>query len=609
MGNSVSIAANLFAGMRKSSLPLLWVLITIIYYGCGNTQPKERVAVGNVNYGGTFRFNETEPYATLYPHKITDIISTHIATQIYEGLLKFDPKTLAIRPSIAEKWEIDQSGKVYTFHLKKGVYFHDADCFEDGKGREVKAQDFKYSFTLLCTPDAKLNRAFSTTFKDKVVGANEYYNAGSSEERANLEVGGIKVLDDYTLEITLTQSSSSFIYTLARTSTAVLPKEGVEAYGENLKLGTGPFYFVKDYKADTSGKVISPLILARNEKYHGQDSLGNQLPYLDTLEVHFMNSRIDELAAFKNGQLEMVFGLPNEKIKEVVEDNIMDFMGDNPKYILFRSPEMKNQFYEFNISRSVFKDVKIRKAFCYAIDRSKLMENILKGQGTGPGTHGITPPSFQEYNIFDIIGYDFDLEKAKKLLAEAGYPDGKGFPKIKLELNSGGATNTKVALEIQKQLKNNININVDLDIVPFAQKGEDAKYARADLMRSAWVADYPSPENFLYLLYGKNVPKTLDEPSWPNSSRYVNHTFDSLYELGVSARTLDDSYKYFKEAEQIMLNDAPIMVLWYDENYQITSSKVKNIYINPMLYRDFSEVYFERSKAGAQADSLQAKSN
>jgi peptide/nickel transport system substrate-binding protein len=270
---------------------------------------------------------------------------------------------------------------------------------------------------------------------------------------------------------------------------------------------------------------------------------------------------------------------------------------------------MKSQFYEFNISRSVFRDARIRKAFSYAIDRKKLMDDVLKGQGTGPDVHGITPPSFPEYNISGIVGYGFNMEKAKKLLAEAGYPDGKGFPKIKLELNSGGATNTKVALEIQKQLKNNININVDLDIVSFAQKGEDAKYARADLMRSAWVADYPSPENFLYLLYGKNVPASLEEPSWPNSSRYVNPTFDSLYEKGVSARTVKESYTYFKQAEQIMLNDAPIMVLWYDENYQITTSNVKNIYINPMLYRNFSEVYLKKSKASSNTDSLLTKNN
>ncbi len=591
--------------MKKYSL-LLIVLLVSIYYGCGDKKSQERIAVGNVNYGGKFRFNESEPYSTLYPQKITDIISSHIASQIYEGLLKFDPKTLAIRPSIAEKWEIDQTGKIYTFHLKKSVYFHDDACFENAKGREVKAQDFKYSFTLLCTQNPGVNNNFGTTFKDKIVGANEYYNA-SPETRANMEVTGIKVIDDYTLQLELIQSSSSFIYTLARTSTSVVPKEGVDAYGVKLKIGTGPFYFAKAYEADTTGKIISPLILVRNEKYHAKDSLGNQLPYLDTLEVHFMNSKIEELSAFKKAELEMVFGLPNEKIKEVVEDNIMDFMGKTPKYMLYRSPEMKNQFYEFNSSRSVFKDERIRKAFCYAIDRSKIMENILKGQGTGPGTHGITPPSFQEYNIMDIVGYDFDIDKAKKLLTEAGYPDGKGFPKIKIELNSGGSTNTKVALEIQKQLKNNININVDLDIVSFAQKGEDARYARADLMRSSWVADYPSPENFLYLLYGKNVPKTLDEPSWPNTSRYVNHSFDSLYELGVCARTVEDSYKYFKDAEQIMLNDAPIMVLWYDENYQITYSKVKNIYINPMLYRDFSEVYFEKPKSGASSDSLQAQ--
>ena len=112
--------------MRKYNLllvVLLAVLFAVIHIGCGGGEHQDRIAVGAVNYGGKFRFNETEPYSTLYPQKITDIISTHIASQIYEGLLKFDPQTLAIKPSIAEKWEIDPTGKIYTFHLKKGVYF------------------------------------------------------------------------------------------------------------------------------------------------------------------------------------------------------------------------------------------------------------------------------------------------------------------------------------------------------------------------------------------------------------------------------------------------------------------------------------------------------
>lgn len=594
----------------KKILPALFVVLQLLtFYGC-KEKTQERIAIGNVHYGGTFRFNETEPYRTLYPHKITDIISTHVATQICEGLLKFDSQTLVIKPAIAEKWEIDSTGRIYSFHLKKGVYFHDDPCFEDGKGREVNAHDFKYSFTLLCTPNPSINRSFEITFKDRVVGANEYYNA-SVEERSSMEVPGIKVIDNYTLQIEIVKPSLSFIYTLAGPATYVMPKEGVDKYGEDLKIGTGPFYFAKDYEKDTTtGKIMSPLILVRNEKYHGYDSLGNQLPYLDTIKISFMNSKIAELIAFQNNELDIVSSLPNEKIKEVVEDNIANFKGSHPKYMLYRSPEMKNQYYEFNLSRPVFQDIKVRKAFSYAIDRKKLMESVLKGQGTGPGTRGITPPSFPEYDTDDIIGYELNVKKARQLLTEAGFPNGTGFPRITLELNSGGVTNAKVALEIQTQLKNNLNINVDLDIVSLEQKLEDARYARADLIRSSWVADYPSPESFLYLLYGKNVPNTLSEPSWPNSSRYINHTYDSLFEMGMSARTIKEGYSYFKKAEQVMINDAPVMMLWYNEDYQITNARVKNIYLNPMLYRDFTEVYFEAPKeVKNKADSLQAKSN
>lgn len=570
--------------MKKSFFFILSV--AVLLSSCSNSTSDggtERVAKGDKVYGGTLRVNETEQFLTLNPASITDIGSAHIANQIYEGLVKFNPKDLSVIPSLAEKWEIDAAGTTYTFHLKKGVMFQDNECFPDGKGREVKSSDFKFSFELLCT-DSKDNSNFAATFQDRVVGANKFFAASKGKPTGSID--GIKTPDDYTISITLTSPSASFLFALASPVTSVIAKEAYEKYGTDIKVGTGPFIFVENGSTDKA-------LLKRNDNYHGKDSLGNQLPFLDSVVISFLPTKKQELDNFQNGNLDMVIGLPSESIKDMVESQIADFQNKPPKYVLERSPEMASQYYEFNMTKEPFNNIKVRQAFSYAIDRNKIVEDVLRGEAYGPAINGISPPSFKGYDITKITGYDFDAEKAKKLLAEAGYPNGKGFPKVKIELNSGGAKNTNVVLEIQKQLMEVLNVNVDFEVVPQKQKMEDAKYARAEIFRAAWIADFPSPENFLWILYGATVPADLSQPSYPNTPRYKNEEFDKLFDAGKSAKTQEEGYADLLKAEQIMMNDAPVMMLWYDENYRLVKSNVRNLFSNPMRYRDYSGVYLK----------------
>lgn len=585
--------------MKKTlSILTICAAFTLFYSSCSNSSdsdtPKE--AKGGKVYGGTLRINETEQYQTLFPTAITDIGSAHLAQQIYEGLVKFNAKDLSIVPAIAEKWDVDANGTTYTFHLKKGVMFQDNECFEGGKGREVKAADFKYSFELLCT-DSKDNSNFSATFQDRVAGANEFFKASKGKPNGSLD--GVKVIDDYTLSITLTAPSASFLFALASPAASVVAKEAVEKYGTDSKVGTGPFVFVENTGSD---KVI----LKRNKNYHGTDSLGNQLPFLDSVVVTFLPTKKQELDNFENGNLAMVIGLPSESIKDLVESQISDFQNKPPKYILERSPEMATQYYEFNMTKEPFNNIKVRQAFCYAIDRNKIIEDVLKGEAYGPGVNGLCPPSFKGYDISKIQGYDFDAAKAKKLLAEAGYPNGKNFPKVKIELNSGGAKNANVVLEIQKQLMEVLNVNVDFEVVPQKQKLDDQKFGRSEIFRAAWIADFPSPENFLWTLYGATVPSDLSQPSFPNTPRYKNAEYDKAFDAGKSSINKEESYTNFMKAEQIMMNDAPVMVLWYEESYRLVKSDVHDLYSNPMRYRDYSLVYL-KATAGDTAKKEEHK--
>ncbi|TND10374.1 MAG: dipeptide ABC transporter substrate-binding protein [Bacteroidetes bacterium] len=579
--------------MKKA---LFFLSLAALGVSCSNDPAtgKDRKAIGNRAYGGTVRYNETEKIQSLYPVFITDAISSHIASQIYEGLVKFSPKTLQIIPAIAKKWDIDASRTVYTFHLRGDVFFHDDACFDGGKGRKVTARDFEYSFKQLCTNSTN-NFSFGTTFKDRVKGANAYYASGSGS------IEGVKVLNDSTLQLTLEKPNNAFLYILANPAAAVIPEEAVKEYNDKMHVGTGPF-IVREIKADTS-----MLVMVRNDNYYGIDSLGNKLPFLDTIKVSFIDSKRAELEAFTAGDLDFVWGLNADAIKDLVSSQIQNFQQKPPKYVLDHTAEMVTQIYEFNTTRAPFNDLKVRQAFCYAVNRNKIIDGVLGGEAYGPGVNGICPPALKGYNINEIKGYDFDPQKAQDLLAAAGYktighPNGKDFPTVRLILNSGGAKNTNVATEIQSQLRDVLGVNVDFVNVNFAQKLEDAKYARSDIFRSAWVADFPSPENFLALFYGGDVPDSTNKPSYPNTTRYKNPEFDKLFEAAKAAPNQEEANKLFLQAEQLMVNDAPSMFLWYDENYKLTQYRIKNFYTNAMRYYDFSEVYVKEDTAPKEGE-------
>ena len=583
------------------NLAIVAALSTLILASCGggdknsNQQNGETEAKGGRVYGGCVRIAESESYQTLYPISIVDVTSSLVATQIYDGLVKLNSASLKVEPAIAENWEVDATGTKYTFHLRKGAYFQDDECFSGGKGREIKASDFKYSFDLLCSKNND-NFNFGSTFKDRVLGATNFFEGKGS-------LDGIKVIDDYTLEITLEHPSTVFIQILTEPACAVLAKEAVDKYGKNIKTGAGAFIF------DAAHSNKDKVVLKKNKNYFGVDSVGNKLPFLDSVIISFIPTKEQELALFKEGKIDLITSLPSQSIKEMVETQIKDFQSKPPKYLLDNSAEMITQYYTFNVSRPPFDNPDVRRAFNYAINRKKIVEEILNNQAFGPGINGITPPTFlaDGYDISKIQGYDYNPEMAKKLLAKAGYPNGRAFPPVKIILNSGGAKHSNIVVEIQKQLLENLNVNVDFDVVPMSQKLEQSQMGQMDIVRDAWVADYPSPESFLSVFYGANVPKDPNQRSYPNTARYKNAQFDKYFVMGRDAKSKDSSMVYFMKAEQILMNDAPMMVLWYDGNYRLTQYSIRNAYNNAMRYRNFADVYIKSTPLAPSAKDSVAK--
>lgn len=574
----------------KRFIPFL-IIIAGLLTACGggknNNNTTSIQAKGPVNYGGVFRVNEVEDFRNLFPLNVTEVSSFRITAQIYEGLVKFDQKDLTVKAGLAESWEVNEDATSFTFHIRKGVKFHDDPCFADGKGREVTAHDFKYVLTNLCTVSPE-NQMF-WLFENRVIGANEYYQSTVDGKPLAEGVTGIKVIDDYTLQIDLGLSFAGFIKILGHNGCWVYPKEAYEKYGSEMRVkcvGTGPF-IVKNVK---EGEAV---ILQRNREYWRFDDHGNQLPYLDAIKVSFLKEKKSELLEFRKGNLDMVFRLPLEMIDDVLGELEEAKRGGNTPFQMQVTPAFAVQYYGFQHKSELFGNKDVRLAFNYAIDRKALVNYTLQGEGS-VAEYGIVPPGFKGYEYDKLTGYNFDPEKAKEYLAKAGYPGGKGFPELTLQLNSGGSLNVQLAEAVQSMLMENLNIKLKMEVMPFAQHLENLETGKSLFWRTAWVADYPDPENFLNLLYGKLVPEDLNEKSYVNSVRFQNEEFDALFEKARMTVDEKERYKLYLQADQIAIDEGAIMPIYYDEFTRLLQMNVKNFYPNAMEYRDFSEVYFEK---------------
>ena len=548
-------------------------------------------AKGGKAYGNVLTVNENEFFKNLFPHSIVDAVSDRVASQMYEGLFTFNETDLSTEKRLCEDFQVSEDGLTYTFKIKKGVFFHDNECFEGGKGRELKADDIKYCFTQLCTQSAN-NQGF-TIFDGVVKGANEYYEA-SANGTPEFEVEGIKVVDDYTIQIELIKPTALFTTNLARPFGYIFPKEAFDKYGLDMRenvVGTGPFSLA----SIEDGIAV---YLKRNANYHGSDEHGNKLPFLDAVTIKFIPDKKTELFEFKKGEIDMIYRLPTEHIIEILEAS-MSNNGEYSNYNLQRDPEMTTHVLGFQTKDEVFNDINVRKAFSYAIDKAKILDFVLNGEGFAPGHYGLTPPipQFKKggYDASQIKGYQFNADSAKYYLSKAGFNSGKGFPNITLDLNSGGERNTNVALEVTKQLKEVLNVNVEINVLPMAQHIDNMQHAKTNFFRFAWGADVPNAENFVWILFGKDVPESKDVTSYPNLMRYQNEEFDNYYQAGLNSINIEEANENFMKAEQIAMNDAPFIVLWYDEGYRLLQSYVKDCPNNPMQFRDFSAVYIQKA--------------
>lgn len=556
---------------------LITLIITSTIFSCAGDD-KSNDANKNKKqslFGGNLNIAINQDILGYDPIKVVDGYSLQVLGQLYEGLVRFNDKDLSVEPLLAESWIIDESGLTYTFKLKKGVFFHDNKCFVGGKGRELKGSDVLFTFDRICSGEDNYSYSF---IKDKIVGAKEAFQSSQINT-----VSGIKVIDDYTVSFRLTNPSSNFLQTLATISLAILPKEAFEKDPIEI-VGTGPFTFDKSLLEKTK------ITLKRNNNYHESDSLNQKLPYLDAVTFHFVENSQDRLDLFNEKKLDIIVDLPSASIKSVVENQISDFESKPPKYVLGRYPELVTYYLAFNTKTEPFKNVKVRQAIAMAIDKIKLVDVVLNGEAYSPALNGLVPPVLKNYDYESVIGIEYNIEKAKKVLAESGYKNGEGLPLIKFYVSGNDNQYLRVALEIQKELLTELNVNTEIVSVSFAEKLEMEKTGQGSMAISAWLADYPTPDNFLNIGYGGNVPSLLTEPSFINSSRFTNKDFDNYFEQALTSSDETKRNELFLKAEQILINEAPVIPLWYNENYRLFQSTVVGYQPNIMCLHNLTKV-------------------
>lgn len=567
------------------NLVYIVVAVTTVFWSCGGNTTTKAIK-GDAFYGGTFKINEISSFKSLYPLNVTEVTSFRIASQVYEGLVKLDQKDLSVLPSLAESWQTNNNATSFIFHLKKDVFFHNNACFKNGEGREVTAYDFKYCYDKICE-QASNNQMF-WLFQDKVIGANEYYESTINKTPLENGVEGISVIDDYTLRIDLKYPFAGFLNMLSHSACWIYPKEAFDTYGDEMRVncvGTGAFR-VKTIKESET------VVLEKNPNYWRVDKYGNQLPYLDEINFSFIKEKKAELFEFKKGNLDMIFRLPTEMIKDVVGELEDAKKGGNKPFTMQIVPAMSVFYYGFQHKLPPFNNLDVRKAFNYAIDRKSIITYTLQGDGN-LGIHGIVPP-FEGYEQDSVKGYEYSPEKARNHMHKAGFPNGEGFPEITLQINSGGGDrNIQTAEAIKEMLQENLGVKLKIEVMPFTQHLENIKKGNALFWKSGWVADYPDPENFLSLLYGRSVPKDLGTESFINSTRYQSPIFDSLYNEGLREVDENKRFELFKQADQVAMDDAAIMPIFYEENTRLLQPSVRNFPANAMEYRDLSEVYFD----------------
>jgi peptide/nickel transport system substrate-binding protein len=473
--------------------------------------------------------------------------------QLYNTLVEVDSQ-LNIVPSVAHRWEVSEDRKIYTFYLRNDVFFHDDACFPNGKGRQVKAQDVVYS----------LNRIMDKT----TASPGSWIFNGKIDS-----VDGFIALNDSTLQVKLQRPYNPILGILSMQYCSIVPQEAVKKYGGDFRrhaVGSGPFQFV----AWEEGQA---LIMKKNPRYFEKDSIGKSLPYLDGVKVSFYDSKATEFLLFRQKKLDFINDIDASFKDEVLTKRGLLSKAWQGKIQLQTHPYLNVEYLGLLVDTTnpVMKNSptsirKVRQAINYGFDRQKLVLYLRNSLGI-PAESGFVPAGLPSFDSLKVKGYNYDPVLSRKLLAEAGFGSGKALPPITLLTIPIYAD---IASYISRQLEE-IGFKVQVEAIQKSLLLEMTSSSRALFFRGSWIADYPDAENYLSVFYSKN-------PAPPNYTRYNNPRFDAAFERALSETNDSLRYHLYREADQIMIHDAPVVPLWYDVVVRLVQPDVQHFKPNAL---------------------------
>ncbi|MCC8410663.1 ABC transporter substrate-binding protein [Mucilaginibacter sp. UR6-1] len=505
--------------------------------GCGYKSNTDNRTVFNINL--------EDGLTSLDPAFARNQNALWMDNQLYNGLVQINDSLKSV-PCIAKSWSISADGLQYTFHLRNDVFFHDDPLFTNGKGRKCVAADFAYSFGRLIDP--KVASSGSWIFSDKVAGKQSFI-----------------AQNDSTFIIKLKQPFPPLLSLLTAQYCSVVPHEVVEHYGKDFRshpIGTGPFKF-------KHWKEREVMVLLKSERYWEKDSTGRPLPYLDAIKAGFISDKQTAFMEFIKGDLDFFNGIDGSYRDDILTKSGKLTSKYGGRFMMNIRPYLNTEYLgiliDTNISivkHSPLKILKIRQAINYAIDKQKMIKYLRNSIGT-PGYAGFIPQGMPGFDGKQVSGYSYNPDKARRLLAEAGFPNGRNLPEIVLNTTT---TYRDLIEYIQGEL-DRVNIKTRVEVTQGASLRELIAKNGVNFFRGSWIADYPDGENYLSVFYSKNKI-----PFGPNYTGFNNKEFDRLFEQTYRVNNDQERYALYRKMDNLVMGQSPVVVLYYD--------KLVNLYQN-----------------------------
>ncbi len=491
--------------MKKILATVLALVTLAAFTSCGGEKKSSSELILN---------NGSEPQS-LDPSKIQGVPEHRIYMALFEGLVSYDPKTNFAIPGVAESWERSgEEGEIVTFHLRQTTW---------SDGTPITAQTFVDSWLYYMDPNTAAEYAYMPAGIIKGAAA---YNAGEADASSV----AIRAVDDYTFEVTLVGSVPYAVDMMAHYSFAPLPLHVIKEKGDDWTkpgnfVGNGPFVL-------SEWKPQEKIVVVPNDKYWNKENV-----FLSKITFMPIENQTTQYNAFKNGEIDWATEAPLEMLDEIKLSK---------NYHV--APQLSSYYYEFNINDEVLSDVRVRKALAMSIDKQQLVDKILKG---GQIAADAFVPPMGDY--VPAKGNAYDVEAAKALLAEAGYPNGEGFPTMTVIYNTND-NHKKVAEYVQQQWKENLGIDVVLENLEWATFLDERQNNHFQIARAGWVGDYADPSNFLELCL---------KDGGNNDGRYNNPKFDELLRQASTMQAGKERDDVLNQAEEILITQDQAFIPFY----------------------------------------------